>query len=173
MKNTALDKVETAETTGVVTGRLAGKYLTFTLHNESFGIEVLKVREIIRHTHYTPIPQMPAHVRGVINLRGKIIPVIDLRLRFDFPAAAETETSCIIVVHTKACSDSYKAMGLIVDGVEDVVNVAAEDIEERPDFGGVAATSYVLGMAKIKGKVKTLLDVDTVVPRTRPLVSEI
>ena len=143
--------------------RLAGKYLTFTLHQESYGIDVLKVREIIRLTTITAVPQMPAYVRGVINLRGKIIPVMDLRLRFGFPDAQSTDQTCIIVVQVKLPDGKSTQMGLVVDGVEEVTNIAAADIEETPDFGAQIATDYIVGMAKLKGAVKTLLDIDSVV----------
>ena len=143
--------------------KLAGKYLTFTLGHESYGIDVLKVREIIRQTNITAVPQMPAHVRGVINLRGKIIPVIDLRLKFGFAEAASTEQTCIIVVQVKLPDGKASQMGLVVDGVEEVANIAGADIEETPDFGGQICTDYILGMAKVKNAVKALLDIDGVV----------
>jgi len=143
--------------------RLAGKYLTFTLHEESYGIDVLKVREIIRLTTITVVPQMPAYVRGVINLRGKIIPVMDLRLKFGFAEAASTDQTCIIVVQVKLPDGKSVPMGLVVDGVEEVANIAGADIEETPDFGGQICTDYIVGMAKIKGAVKALLDIDGVV----------
>jgi len=143
-----------------VTRQLAGKYLTFALHPESYGIDVLKVREIIRLTTITAVPQMPAYVRGVINLRGKIIPVMDLRLRFGFPDAPSTNQTCIIVVQVKLPDGKAVQMGLVVDGVEEVVNLAASDIEKTPDFGGQISTDFIVGMAKIKGAVKPLLDID-------------
>jgi len=142
---------------------LASKYLTFTLQDESYGIEVLKVREIIRHLAITAVPQMPEHIRGVINLRGKIIPVMDLRLRFGFPAAASTEHTCIVVTQVNLPDGKAAAMGLVVDGVEEVINLNAGDIEETPNFGGQIVTAYILGMAKIKGVVKALLDIEKVV----------
>ena len=145
------------------TRQLAGKYLTFTLHRESYGIDVLKVREIIRLTTITAVPQMPDYVRGVINLRGKIIPVMDLRLKFGFPDAQSTEQTCIIVVSVKMPDGKATQMGLVVDGVEEVTNLAAAEIEETPDFGGEIATHYIIGMAKVKGTVKTLLDIDGVI----------
>ena len=145
------------------TRQLAGKYLTFTLHQESYGIEVLKVREIIRLITITAVPQMPNYVRGVINLRGKIIPVMDLRLKFGFDQAASTEQTCIIVVQVKLPDGKATQMGLVVDGVEEVTNIVASDIEETPDFGGQIGTDYIVGMAKIKGVVKTLLDIDGVI----------
>ena len=144
------------------TRQLAGKYLTFALHKESYGIDVLKVREIIRLTTITAVPQMPAYVRGVINLRGKIIPVMDLRLRFGFPDAPSTDQACIIVVQVKLPDGKATPMGLVVDGVEEVTKLAASDIEETPDFGGQISTDFIVGMAKIKGAVKTLLNIDRV-----------
>jgi purine-binding chemotaxis protein CheW len=145
------------------THTLAGKYLTFTLQSESYGIEVLKIREIIRVTDITIVPQMPDYIRGVINLRGKIIPVMNLRLRFGFPGSESTEKTCIIVVQVKLPDGKSTQMGLEVDGVEEVVNLAAADIEETPDFGASNGTAYIVGMAKIKGAVKSLLDIDSVV----------
>ena len=124
---------------------------------------MLKVREIIRQTTITVVPQMPAYVRGVINLRGKIIPVMDLRLRFGFADAASTDHTCIIVVQVKLPDGKATQMGLVVDGVEEVANIADADIEETPNFGGQISTDYIVGMAKVKGAVKTLLDIDGVV----------
>ena len=141
----------------------AGKYLTFALQRESYGIDVLKVREIIRLTNITAVPRMPEYVKGVINLRGKIIPVMDLRLRFGFPDAQSTDSTCIIVVQVKLPDGKSTQMGLVVDGVEEVANIAAGEIEETPDFGAQIATNCIVGMAKIKGAVKTLLDIDSVV----------
>lgn len=151
------------ETAAGTTRQLTGKYLTFTLHQESYGIDVLKVREIIRSTNITAVPQMPDYVRGVINLRGKIIPVMDLRLRFGFTEIASTDHTCIIVVQVKLADGKSTQMGLVVDGVEEVLNIPASDIENTPDFGSQIATDYIVGMAKVKGAVKTLLDIDGVV----------
>jgi len=142
--------------------RLEGKYLIFDVHGESYGIDVLKVREIIRLADITPVPQMPDYVRGVINLRGKIVPVVDLRLRFGFTETQNTEQTCIIVALLKLADGKVNQMGLIVDGPEEVVNVAAADIEETPDFGPGSFVEFILGMAKVKGVVKTLLDIDRV-----------
>lgn len=149
------------DTKGVT--RLNGKYLTFNLQTESYGIDVLKVREIIRLTTITAVPQMPRHIRGVINLRGKIIPVMDLRVRFEFPSAANTEQTCIIVVQVKLPDGKATQMGLVVDGVEEVINIAENDIEETPSFGGQICTDYIIGIAKVKAQVKTLLDIDGIV----------
>jgi len=141
---------------------VAGKYLTVALAGESYGIAVLKVREIIRLPKITPVPQMPAYVRGVINLRGRVIPIVDLRSKFGL-AAECAERTCVVVVQVRAAGAQLMAMGLIVDSVDEVVNLAAADVEAAPDFGAAVDTSYLLGMAKVKGRVMTLLDIDRVV----------
>lgn len=143
-------------------GHAAGKYLTFNLQGESYGIDALKVREIIRLTNITAVPQMPTCVRGVINLRGKIIPVLDLRLRFGLARAEATNQTCIVVVLVKLPDGKSTQMGLVVDGVEEVINIAATEIEATPDFGAQIATDYIVGMAKVKGLVKTLLEIEKV-----------
>jgi purine-binding chemotaxis protein CheW len=140
----------------------ANKYLTVVLDNEAYGIAVLKVREIIRLQKITPVPQMPAFVKGVINLRGRVIPIVDLRAKFGLKAEF-AERTCIVVVQVKLASDQTVQMGLIVDSVEEVVNLPPEDIEPTPEFGARIDTSYIRGMAKVKGQVKTLLDIDRVV----------
>jgi purine-binding chemotaxis protein CheW len=139
----------------------SGKYLIFHLGEEEFGARVLKVREIIGLQDITMVPQTPAYVKGVINLRGKVIPVIDLRLKFGMPEVAYTQRTCIIVVHAQIAGTTVLT-GVVVDGVSEVLNVSAADIEDTPDFGEHAQTAYLLGMAKIKGKVKILLDIDQV-----------
>jgi purine-binding chemotaxis protein CheW len=143
-----------------VLATVAGKYLTFTLGRESYGIAVIKVREIIRPINITAVPQMPVFIKGVINLRGKVIPIVDLRLKFELPEAKDTERTCIVVVQVILSTGTKALMGLVVDGVEEVTNIAAADIEPTPDFGSCLDTAYILGMAKIKGAVKTLLDID-------------
>jgi purine-binding chemotaxis protein CheW len=151
-----------------VASRLAGKYLTFILGRECYGVPVLKVREIIRLCDITPVPQMPDYIKGVLNLRGKIIPVADLRIKFKLASDKNTDLTCIIVVQVLLPDKTSTLMGLIVDGVEEVVNLAASDIEPTPDFGAALDTDYILGMAKIKGMVKTLLDIDRVVTAVDP-----
>lgn len=141
---------------------LAGKYLTVVLENEAYGIAVLKVREIISIHKITPVPQMPAYVKGVINLRGRVIPVVDLRVKFSL-AAEFTERTCIVVVQLKLAADQVVQMGLIVDTVEEVVTLTPDMIEPKPEFGTRFGTEYILGMAKVKGQVKMLLDIDRVV----------
>ncbi len=142
---------------------LAGKYLTFVLGDEYYGIGVLKIREIIRMLDITPVPQMPEYVRGVVNLRGKIIPVVDLRMRFRLAKAETSERTCIIVVQVDLPSGVKTQMGLVVDAVEEVVQLQVSDLEETPNFGARLQSDYILAMAKIRGKVKTLLDIDRVV----------
>lgn len=144
------------------TASRAGKYLTVVLDKEAYGIAVKKVREIIRMQKTTPVPQLPAHVKGVINLRGRVIPVIDLRAKFGLQAEF-TERTCIVVTQVTLANEQTVQMGMIVDAVEEVVNLAAEDIEPTPEFGTRIDSSALLGMAKVKGQVKTLLDLDRVI----------
>lgn len=139
----------------------AGKYLTFQLVQEEFGIRVLKVREIMGLQDITAVPQTPPHVKGVINLRGKVIPVIDLRLKFGLPAGEYSQRTCIIVAQVQGESGPI-LMGVIVDGVSEVLNLTGGEIEDTPNFGDHAAGRYLLGMAKVKGKVKILLDIDKI-----------
>lgn len=139
----------------------AGKYLVFHLGREEFGIQVLQVREIMGIQDITAVPQTPGHVKGVINLRGKVIPVVDLRLKFGLPEVEYTQRTCIIVVQVQGESGAM-LMGIVVDGVAEVLNLSDTDIEDTPTFGQEVVTTYLLGMAKIKGKVKILLDIDQV-----------
>jgi purine-binding chemotaxis protein CheW len=139
----------------------SGKYLTFALSNEEFGIRVLKVREIMGLQEITAVPQTPAHVKGVINLRGRVVPVIDLRLKFGLPQAEYSQRTCIIVTQVQGESGPLM-MGIVVDGVSEVLNLSDQEIEDTPDFGEDIGNRYLLGMAKVKGKVKILLDIDKV-----------
>jgi purine-binding chemotaxis protein CheW len=139
-----------------------GRYLTFTLGSESYGLPVLSVREIIRLCPITPVPRMPAYIKGVINLRGKVIPILDLRAKFQLASGGETERACIIVVQLGDTSAQVTLMGAIVDAVEEVVQLNASDIESTPDFGGSPDTQYIRGMATVRGGVKTLLDLQRV-----------
>jgi purine-binding chemotaxis protein CheW len=142
---------------------LTGKYLTFSLADESYGVPVLKVREIITMLHITTVPQMPPYVKGVINLRGKVIPVIDLRTKLGLPSANLTVSNCIVVVQITPTGMETKNIGLIVDAVEEVANLTQDDIEPAPDFGGTINVEYLLGMATLKGNVKSLLDIEKVI----------
>lgn len=146
----------------------ATKYLTFILGQEAFGIPVLKVREIIRLCELTAVPEMPPYIRGVLNLRGKIIPVTDLRLKFRLGVASDGENTCIVVVEITLSDGKHTLMGLIVDAVEEVVGINPSEIEQTPDFGISMQPEYILGMAKIKGRVKGLLDIDRAVAAVVP-----
>ena len=139
----------------------AGKYLTFGLGKEEFAIQVLRVREIMGVQEITAVPQTPDYVKGVLNLRGKVIPVVDLRLKFGMPEQEYTQRTCIIVVQIDQ-DGSRMLTGVVVDQVSEVLTIQAADIEDTPEFGRGVATPYLLGMAKIKGKVKILLDIDQV-----------
>ena len=139
----------------------AGKYLTFKLGAEEFGLEILKVQEIIKMMEITRVPRTPEFVRGVINLRGKVIPVTDLRLKFGMDAMATTDKTCVIVVQV-AHGEGRVTMGIIVDEVSEVLDVTAGQIEPAPEFGSSADTEFILGMGKVGKKVVMLLDVDKV-----------
>jgi len=149
---------ETAEKRGA---DLAGKYLTFKLLNEEYGLEILKVREIIGMMAITSLPRTPSFVRGVINLRGKVIPVIDLRSKFEMESTEDTDQTCIIVVDVVSGGGSIQ-IGILVDSVSEVLDILGEDIEEAPAFGTNIDTAFILGMAKAKGSVKILLNIEKV-----------
>lgn len=138
-----------------------GKYLTFALGSEEYGIGIIKVREIIGIMPVTPIPKTPKYVKGVINLRGKIIPVVDLRLKFGLDERKHTQYTCIIVVEIDY-KDSVLSTGIVVDQVNEVANISADDIEDTPTFGVDIDTSYILGMAKSKKNVRILLEISKV-----------
>ncbi|HVO65369.1 MAG TPA: chemotaxis protein CheW [Syntrophales bacterium] len=145
----------------VITDR-EGKYLTFSLSDEEYGIGILKVKEIIGMMVITMVPKVPSYVKGVINLRGKVIPVVDLRLKFGLNEMEYTDRTCIIVVEIGTKTGSVP-MGIVVDTVSEVLNVKASDIEDTPAFGTSMNTDYILGMAKAGDGVKILLDIDKVV----------
>lgn len=138
-----------------------GKYLTFTLSKEEYGIPILKVKEIIGMMEITPIPKTPHFVKGVINLRGKIIPIIDLRLKFDIDEKEYTERTCIIVVDIKQ-QESSRQIGVAVDAVSEVVNIQQENIEAAPSYDGDEEEEFLQGIAKVANKVVMLLNTDKV-----------
>ncbi len=138
-----------------------GKYLTFTLADEEYGIGILKIREIIGMMPITSVPQTPEFVKGVINLRGQVIPVVDLRRRFGMESIDYTERTCIIVVEIEGLAGTVM-IGTVVDSVSEVLKIKGEDIEDTPTFGAKLNTEYILGMAKMEGGVKILLDIDRV-----------
>ena len=138
-----------------------GKYLTFALADEEYGLEILKVREIIGYIDVTAVPQTPHHVKGVINLRGQVIPVVDLRAKFQMETSEVTEQTCIIVVEIGQSGRTFNT-GIVVDRVQEVLDIAAANIEDAPQFGATVDTDFILGMGKIGDSVKILLDIDRV-----------
>jgi purine-binding chemotaxis protein CheW len=136
----------------------AGKYLTFFLDTEEYGVEILKVQEIIGRLPITPVPLTSKYIRGVINLRGKIHPIMDLKIKFGMDETQITEETCIIVIKTASMM-----MGVLVDKVSEVVNVKADDIEDTPSFGADVNPEYLLGVGKIGGQVRLLLDIEKVI----------
>jgi purine-binding chemotaxis protein CheW len=138
-----------------------GKYLTFALAREEYGLEILKVREIIGYMDITAVPHTPSHIKGVINLRGQVIPVVDLRTKFGMETVEVTDETCIIVVEITQ-SGRKSNTGIVVDRVQEVLDVAGENIEEAPQFDASVNTDFILGMGKIGASVKILLDINKV-----------
>jgi purine-binding chemotaxis protein CheW len=138
------------------------KYLTFQLAEEAYGIGILTIKEIIGMMSVTTIPQTPEFIKGVINLRGKVIPIVDLRMRFGMTEAAYSDRTCIIIVEINAGSSEHIMVGIVVDSVSEVMNIKGEDIEDTPRMGFSLNTEYIMGMAKLDGGVKILLDIDRV-----------
>ena len=136
-----------------------GKFLTFFLDREEYGIEILSVREIIGLLPVTPVPQTPYYVQGVINLRGQVIPVVDLRLKFDMEAIDSTEETCIIVVQTGGAQ-----LGIIVDKVSEVLDIPTRDIVDAPTLGTEINTDYIMGIGKSEGRVTLLLHIGMIFP---------
>ncbi len=141
---------------------LAGKYLTFNLGGEFYGLEIMKVQEIIKIINVTSVPRTPEFVRGVVNLRGKVIPVIDLRLKFKIEAQKDTEKTCIIVVQVKGKEETETIIGIIVDEVSEVLEISEQEIEPTPSFGAAIDTGFILGMGKVGEKVMSMLDIDKI-----------
>ena len=146
-----------------------GKYLTFILAKEEYGIPILKVREIIKLLDITSIPRTPGYIKGVINLRGKIIPIMDLRLKFGLEEKEYNERTCIIVVEI-AVNDSRKLMGLIVDTVSEVVNLTTDQIEPPPEYGYQNNQAYLVGVGKVKDRVILLLDIEQILNREESIL---
>jgi purine-binding chemotaxis protein CheW len=138
-----------------------GKFLTFFLSGEEYGIEILKVHEIIRMMPITSVPRTESYTKGVINLRGKVIPVVDLRLKLSMASTEQTDETCIIVVQANRTD-----IGIIVDRVSEVLDILNEDIENTPSFGASVNSDYILGIGKSEGRIKILLDIDKVLTNT-------
>ncbi|MBT3354730.1 MAG: purine-binding chemotaxis protein CheW [Candidatus Scalindua sp.] len=139
------------------TSAMDGKFLTFILGKEVYGIEILKAREIIGLMDITTVPQTPEYMKGVINLRGKVIPVIDLRLKFGMPEEEHTQETCVIVVEVNNTS-----LGIIVDSVSEVSDINGGEIEDAPSFGQGIDTSFIMALGKVKDKIIILLDIEAV-----------
>ena len=153
--------VTQTETQGDKAARTAGKYLTFNLGGEPYGLPILKVREIIARMDITSVPGTPGFISGVINLRGRVIPVMDLRRRFGLPAAESSAAGCIVVAYVGEIE-----MGLVVDSVSEVLDMAADDIAETPSFGPHVNTDFITGIGKTAGQVTILLDLDKVLTQS-------
>ncbi|MCA0186693.1 MAG: chemotaxis protein CheW [Proteobacteria bacterium] len=138
------------------------QYLTFQLGGEMFAVGILNIKEIIEYGSVTEIPMVPPFIRGVINLRGKVIPILGLREKFQLPAAPDHERACIIVVQLGTPPAPVTLMGAIVDAVEEVLLLTPSHLEATPDFGGSPDTRYLLGLATVPGGVKTLLNLDAI-----------
>jgi purine-binding chemotaxis protein CheW len=134
-----------------------GKFLTFALGNEEYGIEILRVREIIGLMDITTVPQTPDYMKGVINLRGKVIPVIDLRMKFSMKEEEHSQETCVIVVEV-----NNTLIGIIVDSVSEVLDIKGGEIEDAPSFGQGIDTSFIMGLGKVKEKIIILLDIESV-----------
>ena len=141
--------------------------MPFVLGNEEYGLEILKVREIIALIDITMVPNVPAYVKGVINLRGKIIPVIDLRLKFSMEQVAYTGETCIIVLNV-----SERLMGIVVDRVSEVLDITQEQIEPTPHFSSRVHADFILGMGKVGNKVNILLNIEKILNEDSVLVQE-
>ncbi len=148
-----MQQVETVEARG-------GKFLTFFLGEEEYGLEILKVQEIIGLMSITRVPRTPGFVRGVINLRGKVIPIVELRSKFQMEGVEDTEQTCIIVVQTQGVQ-----FGVVVDRVSEVVDLSSDSIEDAPEFGAEIDTDFILGMGKTGSRVRILVDIDRVLSR--------
>ena len=151
------DKRYANASSGGQTRAQAGKYLTFALGREEYGLEILKVMEIIGIMEITAVPQVPEYVKGVINLRGKVIPVISLRRKFGMEEIENTSETCIIVINLEDI-----LVGIVIDKVEEVLDIGDEDIEPPPSSGVTGTTDYILGMGKVGDSVKILLNIDKI-----------
>ena len=158
--NSAVLEPTSAKSAGSAINR-GGKYLTFALGKEEYGLQILKVREIIGLMEITAVPRTPGYVKGVINLRGQVITVVDLRAKFAMPAVEKTDQTCIIVVEISVEGRKLNT-GIIVDRVSEVLDIAGEKIEEPPSLGSDDSADFILGMGKIGESVKILLDIDKV-----------
>ena len=156
-------ETSSATATEIQSHAVAGKYLTFILGREEYGLEILRVREIMGVVPVTSLPQMPHFIKGVINLRGLVIPIVDLRLKFGLPEIPHTKETCIIVMDL-----DRKLTGIVVDSVSEVLDISEKEIDDTPSFGASVNADFILGIGKVKGKVKILLDISKVLAADHP-----
>lgn len=139
-----------------------GKYLTFSLGNETYAMSVLRVREIIRLCPVTPVANMPKHIRGVINLRGRVIPLIDLRIRFTLDASSDHDRTCFIVTEVSAVNGGLRPYAVVIDSVQEVLSLSKDELTSTPDFGGAIDDRFIIGMARTEKGVITIIDIDSI-----------
>jgi purine-binding chemotaxis protein CheW len=157
----AIDKAVNTALVPVAGLEQQGQYLTFILGGEVFAIGILNIKEIIKYAQLTEVPRMPEFIRGVINLRGSVVPVIDLRSRFGKPASAVSRRTCIVIIEV-IYDDELHVVGMMVDGVNEVLEIAPGEIEPPPSFGAKIRADFIRGMGKVDGKFVIILDVDHV-----------
>lgn len=150
----------------------AQQYLTFTLGTEVFAIGILAIKEIIEYSSLTSVPMMPPYVRGVINLRGAVVPVLDLSVRFGKQASPTTKRTCIVIIEISTAGERQD-VGVVVDAVDSVLDIPPDQIEPPPAFGARVSTDFIQGMGKVNGKFVILLDVNSVLaPEEAQLISQ-
>ena len=152
-------QANTNTTAAAAAGGRSGQYLTFVLGTETFAIGIMAIKEIIEYVNLTEVPMMPAYVRGVINLRGAVVPVIDLPVRFGKTASAVTKRTCIVIIEVVLGSERH-TLGLVVDAVNAVLDIPTSEIEPPPAFGASIRTEFIRGMVKVNSKFVILLDVE-------------
>ena len=157
----AVVQAQNKHVAAVVKAEEHAQYLTFMLGGEVFAIRILAIREIISYGGLTEVPMMPPSIKGVINLRGAVVPVVDLAVRFNRPSGDVTKRTCIVIVEMENAGEQ-QVIGVIVDAVNAVLEIPAADIEPSPSFGAKIRTDFIAGMAKINGKFIILLDIDKV-----------
>ncbi len=154
--------MQVAETRNAAIDAGSHQVLTFTLGEETYGVDILRVQEIRGYSTVTRIPQAPAHVLGVLNLRGSIVPIVDMRMRFQLDRAEYTPLTVIIVLSVESPA-GRRDIGVVVDGVSDVIDVAVADIKPAPELGAQVNTEFIEGLASVSGRMVMLLDIDTLV----------
>jgi len=174
MSNPNTQSFSVSKGVGAVTAPVgqAQQYLTFTLGSEVFAIGILAIKEIIEYSNLTSVPMMPEYVRGVINLRGAVVPVLDLSVRFGKPPSPVTKRTCIVIIEIMSTGERQD-VGIVVDAVDSVLDIPADQIEPPPAFGAHISTDFIQGMGKVNGRFVILLDVNSVLaPQEAQTLSE-